>query len=222
MTTWLAVDTATDGAGVALHDGRAVLAERTWLSRRRHTVELAPTVAAMLAAAELSPAGLAGIAVAIGPGSYTGLRVGLALAKGLAFAADLPVVGVPTLDILAAPLSPPWSQREADLWAVFRAGRGRLVAARYPTAAAGWPDPAVLRAETVAEFRARVQPGEWVAGELEAEERAALMAQGAHLLPPAASLRRAAWLAELGRARYAASGGDDLHTLAPIYLGGPA
>lgn len=227
---WLAIDTATDTAGVGVCIDDALVFERSWTSRRRHTRELAPAVAEALREAGTRPADLAGIAVAIGPGSYTGLRIGLSLAKGLALgAADhtadgrpLPVVGVPTLDIVAEPLSPASAARSAPLWAVLEAGRGRVLAARYPARGdgAGWPDPRALAVQTVAELAAAIAAGDWVAGELTADARAALAAAGATVLPPAAGLRRPSWLAHLGRARLAAGVESDAARLAPIYAGG--
>src|SRR5690349_5628742 len=94
----LAIDTATKQISLALHDGQTVAAETTWLSDNFHSTELAPQVALLLRRAGRDAAGLSGIAVAIGPGSYTGLRIGLGFAKGLALAQNLPLVGVPTLD----------------------------------------------------------------------------------------------------------------------------
>jgi tRNA threonylcarbamoyladenosine biosynthesis protein TsaB len=216
----LGIDTATDLASVAVHDGGTVLAELSWYGRRRHTVELAPMLERALAAAGLAVADLEGVAVAIGPGSYTGLRIGLALAKGLALGVGLPLVGVPTLDILAASLSRPACPRPVPLWAVLRAGRSRLVAAEYPADDSPWPDPAALRAMTLAELSALARPSAWVAGELTVAEAEALASSGLTVLPPAAGLRRAGWLAELGRRRHAATGGDDPAALAPVYLGG--
>lgn len=157
----LALDSASEQAGVALVDaaGRA-LARHTWQSRRRHTVELAPTVAEILAQAGVAAADLGAVAVTLGPGSYTGLRIALALAKGIALAAGCPVVGIPTLDLLAVdprllalrpvidrdPAAGPAaaSGRSAispttgamtpptGLWACMAAGRGRYLAAFYP------------------------------------------------------------------------------------------
>jgi tRNA threonylcarbamoyladenosine biosynthesis protein TsaB len=213
---WLAIDTATDSAGIALLGG-GVLAEETWTTRRRHTVQLAPKVARMLAEHQGALAALAGIAVAIGPGSYTGLRVGLAFAKGLALGADLPVVGVPTLDVLAVALSPPHVPRAALLWAVLSAGRGRVVAGAYPPSPAAWPDPSALGVWTAAELVAAARPGDWVAGELSEELRRDLCASGCTVLSAAACVRRAGWLAALGRARVA-SAPPSLDALAPVYL----
>jgi tRNA threonylcarbamoyladenosine biosynthesis protein TsaB len=218
MSAWLAIDTASDTASVALDDGAAVLSELSWLGRRRHTVALAPRVAQVLADADMGVHQLDGIAVAIGPGSYTGLRIGLALAKGLALAGDVPLVGIPTLDILAASLSPPSVPRDVPLWAIFRAGREQMVAACYPPAGP-WPAADRLSALTLDELLATAVAPAWVAGELTGPERAALAASGLTVLPPEASLRRAAWLCALGRARWAAGGVTDPAALVPLYLG---
>ena len=118
----LAIDTATDWVGLALHDGNAILAEFGWRSRRTQTVELAPAVAQLWARTGITAANLDAVAVAVGPGSYTGLRVGLALAKGIALAHKLPLIGVPTLDIVAAGVP----RHETDLLVVAQAGRTRL------------------------------------------------------------------------------------------------
>jgi len=218
----LAIDTATDRASVALEvDGR-LTAEVTWSSRRRHTVELAPTVSRTFEAARASVADLEGIAVAIGPGSYTGLRIGLALAKGLALPRDVPLVGVPTLHILAAALSPPSAARDVPLWAALAAGRGRFLAACYPPSAsrADWPAPEGLRVTTLAEFAAAVRPPALVAGELDAAARASLSGiPGVRVAPEALCVRRAAWLIDLGRDALA-RGVELAGELAPVYSGG--
>src|SRR5512137_2087890 len=119
---FLAIDTATRQISLALHDGHSVVAEQSWRTADYHTVELAPQTALLLRRAGTDPARLAGVAVAIGPGSYTGLRIGLGLAKGLALAHDLPLCGVPTFDILMR-AQPPW---EGKMVAILQAGRRRI------------------------------------------------------------------------------------------------
>ena len=99
----LALDTATDNASIALHDGGQVLAELSWRSWRRHTVELAPQVDALLRLARAAPGDLTAVAVSIGPGSYVGTRVALSFAKGVIAALGLPLLGIPSLDVLAYP-----------------------------------------------------------------------------------------------------------------------
>jgi tRNA threonylcarbamoyladenosine biosynthesis protein TsaB len=97
----LAFDTATPAVTVAVHDGTCVLAERTVVDARRHGELLAPGIAHVLAAAGASASDLTGIAVGVGPGPFTGLRVGLVTARVLGDALSIPVAGVCTLDILA-------------------------------------------------------------------------------------------------------------------------
>ncbi len=123
----LAIDTATRWLGLALHDGAAVVAETGWRCLNNHTIELAPAIGATLRRGGVAAADLDGIAVAIGPGSYTGLRVGLAEAKGLSLANGTPLLGVPTLDIVAASFGP----LPDKLAVIAEAGRSRIVAALY-------------------------------------------------------------------------------------------
>ena len=78
----LAIDTSTRMIGVALYDGVQILSETLWLSGQYHTVELAPTVDALVEQAGVPLADIQVVAVALGPGSFTGLRIGLAFAKG--------------------------------------------------------------------------------------------------------------------------------------------
>src|SRR4051812_14773720 len=125
--TLLAIDSATQFISIALHDGQQMLSEQTWFSENHHTVELAPTVRALLAQSRLAFADLTALAVSIGPGAYTGLRIGVALAKGIAAVGNLPLVGISTLDILAAGQP----QSTGALILVLPAGRGRVVTARY-------------------------------------------------------------------------------------------
>ena len=91
----LAIDTATRSASLAVHDGAAVRAEFTWDTSDHHTVELMPRIVEMLAQINVTIDQLSGLGVSIGPGSFTGVRVGVALAKGLAVSRSIPIVGVP-------------------------------------------------------------------------------------------------------------------------------
>ena len=97
----LAADTSTDVNTVAVcRDGR-VLAETAVLCPRKHAERLVETVDWVLDEAEVSLADLDGLAVSLGPGSFTGLRIGVATWKGLALGAGLPLAGAPTLDAMA-------------------------------------------------------------------------------------------------------------------------
>jgi len=97
----LAFDTASPTVTVALHDGTDVVAEETAERSMKHGEQLAPLVERVLATAGITPAGLTGVAVGVGPGPFTGLRVGLVTARTMAHVLDLPVHGVCSLDVLA-------------------------------------------------------------------------------------------------------------------------
>lgn len=97
----LAMDTSTSAITVAAHDGSAVLAERSVLDARAHTEHLAPLITEVLEAAGLSPRDVTDVAVGVGPGPFTGLRVGLVTARTFAHALGVPAHGVVSLDALA-------------------------------------------------------------------------------------------------------------------------
>jgi tRNA threonylcarbamoyladenosine biosynthesis protein TsaB len=170
----------------------------------------------MLAKTRLKPAELGALAVALGPGSFTGLRIGLALAKGLALAQEIPLIGVPTLDILAAgqPILP------LPLAAVLQAGRGRLAVGWYQAIEQEWKSASQVEILTPQELSERIQSPTWVCGEFTEEERRLLSRKRKNVLlaSPALSLRRPAFLAELAWKRWQAGQVDDPASLAPIYL----
>lgn len=212
----LALDTSTRTVGLALYDGVQVLNLTVWTSQDYHTVELAPAVAQSLQRAGVSFDALGALAVATGPGSFTGLRVGLALAKGLAVARNLPLVGIPTLDFLAA------AQPHLDmpLAAVLRAGRGRLAVGWYAVVEGSWQPTQKVEVLTVDELARKVQHPSLVCGELSREERDFLLSQQPKisLASPAQSLRQPSYLAEMAWKRWKAGQVDDPASLAPLYL----
>jgi tRNA threonylcarbamoyladenosine biosynthesis protein TsaB len=98
----LAIDTATAAVSVAVHDGGTVLAERSTPPSPRHAELLAPAIGDALAEVGLTPADLTAIAVGVGPGPFTGLRVGLVTARVMGHALGVDVHGVCSLDVVAA------------------------------------------------------------------------------------------------------------------------
>jgi tRNA threonylcarbamoyladenosine biosynthesis protein TsaB len=212
----LALDTSSRLIGLALYDGVQVLSEHTWFSHDHHTVDLAPAVAEALEKTGLKASALSSLGVALGPGSFTGLRVGLALAKGLALVKRLPIVGVPTLDILAA--SQPLLGM--PLAAVLRAGRGRLAVGWYCVVGNAWKPSAEIEVLTPEDLAGRIQEPTLVCGELSEEERVLLSRNTgqAILASPAQSLRRPGFLAELAWQRWKSGQIDDPASLSPIYL----
>jgi tRNA threonylcarbamoyladenosine biosynthesis protein TsaB len=217
----LAIDTATRWLGLALHDGQSILAETGWRLGDTHTVELAPAVANMLKRARLETTDLSAIAVAIGPGSYTGLRIGLGLAKGLALANQTRLIGVPTLDIVAA--SQPHS--DGQLVVICEAGRTRVCAGSYQWEdGKGWQSQGDPTIESWQDLLASVEEPATFAGEISAEGAKMIRAsqKSLRLSSAAASVRRAGCLAEIGWMRLRRGRTDDPAELVPIYLRDPA
>ena len=214
----LALDTSTTQIGVALYDGARVLAEAYWQSGRRHTQELAPLVAQVLEHTGFGVDDLRAVGVALGPGSFTGLRIGLALAKGLAVARGLALVGVPTLDVVAAAV--PVEANFRALAAVLPAGRGRLAVGWYALTEGTWRGVSEVEILTAEALTRRIRKPTVVCGELSGQERARLARKykTVRLPSPARCARRPAFLAELAWQRWQQGQTDAVASLAPIYL----
>ncbi|MCQ6555236.1 tRNA (adenosine(37)-N6)-threonylcarbamoyltransferase complex dimerization subunit type 1 TsaB [Streptomyces sp. C10-9-1] len=132
----LAMDTATPAVTAALHDGTGIVAESTRVDARRHGELLLPAVDRVLAEAGTDLGSVTGIVVGVGPGPYTGLRVGLVTAATFASALGVPVHGVCTLDGLAyaAGLDEPFTvatdaRRKEVYWARYADSRTRVTEA---------------------------------------------------------------------------------------------
>ena len=116
----LAIDTSTRNASVAVSDGERVLALESWYSAVNHTTELMPAAARVMQGRGLGPAELVAVAVALGPGGFSALRSGVSMAKGLAVAARIPIIGVGSLDLEAYP----FRRCGLTVCALLDAGRG--------------------------------------------------------------------------------------------------
>lgn len=211
----LAIDTATSALGIALHSGSEVLAESVWHSESRHTVELAPEVAVALRRVGAGFGDLAAIAVALGPGSYTGLRIGLALAKGLALVHKLALVGIPTLDILAHGQA----GREEPMVCLLRAGRGRVAALWYKWGRRAWKASGAPKTMTWEQLAEALKKPTYICGELGKEGREILRRSNlAQLAPPSLCLRRPSGLAELAWSQIRSGKLSDPGAIVPVYL----
>jgi tRNA threonylcarbamoyladenosine biosynthesis protein TsaB len=212
----LAIDTSTRQVGVAVYSGSTVLAESTWISQDYHTAELAPAIQHILQRANLQAGSLKVLAVATGPGSFTGLRIGMALAKGIALANHLPLIGVPSLDIVA------YGQPLLDIpmAAVLSAGRQRLAVGWYAVQNHAWQAYGEIEVMDAAALAERLQAPTLVCGELSEEDRRTLgrRYRNARMVSPSRGLRRPSYLAEIGYKRWLAEKVDNPATLAPIYV----
>jgi len=215
----LAIDTASQFISLALHDGRQIGYEATWRTRNNHTVELTPAIREALASLGATQSDLTAIAVSQGPGSFTGLRIGLGVAKGLAMARSLPLVAIPTLEIVAAgvPVS------GGCLLAVIQVGRGRICAQKFDRQGDTWTPHGTPEITTWERLLDSVSGDTLLAGEVNRAAYDLLDAGDRPLrpVPGAFSLRRAGMLAELAWKRVRAGDTDDPALVTPIYLHQP-
>ncbi len=216
----LAIDTATHMAGIALYDQNGLHVEQTWRSSANHTVELMPSIVHACKQQGLAPSALTAVGASLGPGSFTGLRVGLSVAKGLALALNIPVLGVPTLDATAYA----HSHETLPVCAILPAGRGRWCVAFYQSIAGDWQrrsEPALMNTDDLV---AALQEPALVCGELDVQlvrELHRATPREVVIASPASAARRTGYLAELAWQRFVAGERDDLASLSPIYLRRP-
>lgn len=214
----LAIDTSTRYAGVALAGDDRVLSARCWYSLVNHTAELMPAVSDTLKSRGLTPRDLAGIAIALGPGGFSALRVGMSAAKGLALATKKPLAGLSTLELEAFP----YFGSELAVCALLDVGRKEVASARFGADGQRARDDIICPPEELlSEFtQSTLFCGEGVApwaGLI--KERLGPLAVVVSHWSPASRL----WsLVELGRRKLAAGDTDDLVTLQPYYLRMPS
>ncbi|HYF91657.1 MAG TPA: tRNA (adenosine(37)-N6)-threonylcarbamoyltransferase complex dimerization subunit type 1 TsaB [Symbiobacteriaceae bacterium] len=224
----LALETATSACTVAVVSEGNVLAEVTLQVPRAHSTRLMPLIAQMIEDSGVAKADLDGIAVGIGPGSFTGLRIGLATAKGLAFALGKPCAGVSTLKAMAFGTG----AQIGLVVPMLDAKRGEVFTAVY---AAGSQDPATwaevlppshMHVSHLAEAVRTLREGlrhTWqfvtVCGDVAAKYAGELgLGEAVRLGPAGAMLPRAWAVAVLGAAVLSGGQGLDPDALMPIYL----
>jgi len=219
----LAIDTATRQISLALHDGSTLRAESTWPSENQHTVQLIPGIQRLLSQSGLTPSDLTAYAITTGPGSFTGLRIGVAAAKGMASASDAPLVGINTLDVVAAAHPGTYS---AALIAVVQAGRGRVVARSHHWQKGVWTPRNEMRVFDWPSLIAAVDGTAIITGEIDPTGLKFLkdaQASGTPITiaPGGIRLRRAGILAELAWSQLRAADSADGFAPAlvtPIYV----
>lgn len=217
----LALDTSTAWASVALYDGREVLGEETWYAQRRHADELFGSIERLLRWTRTPLASVDRIAVATGPGSFTGLRVAISAGQGLARGTGARLVGVSTLDVLAYPHASS-KQRTCPL---LPAGRGEFYAAIYQERNRKWLRRSPFMVGALEEICRQIGTHTLFVGEIGEETEHALrdlLGPRAIFASPASRMRRAGYLAELGWRELEARPQETLGGIEPIYVRQPA
>ncbi|OLC54667.1 MAG: tRNA (adenosine(37)-N6)-threonylcarbamoyltransferase complex dimerization subunit type 1 TsaB [Chloroflexi bacterium 13_1_40CM_4_68_4] len=213
----LALDTSTQWASLALFDGRTVVAELTWRSERRHGDVLFETLEQLLTLGRVRLPEIDRVAVATGPGSFTGIRIGIATARGIARGSGAAVAGVSTLDVLAFPHAP----TKLRVCPLLPAGREDWYAAFYQERHRVWARRSPFMVGTLAEICRHVGTHTLFVGEIDEPAEAQLrdLLGPRAIFPPAAAsrTRRAGYLAELGW-RELEERKQRIDELQPIYL----
>ena len=218
----LALETATTTCGVAVLRDDRVVAQAHLHRPRVHSERLTPLVEDVLGHAGLQAEALDAVAVSMGPGSYTGLRIGVSTAKGWALATDAALVGVPTLEAYAAQLRPVAAPGDVAC-ALLDARRDEVYAGAYRVTSSGMVEHAPTKALPVSallDWMGAVDGRLWLVGDGAAKAQEALTpVDASQTAVPASDLPpSAAWVARRGRTRLSEDGPDDVSTFEPFYV----
>lgn len=212
----LAIDSSTQTVGIALFDGSQVIGEIIWQTRSHHTVELSPAIDELFKKCGISYDQLKGLAVAGGPGSFTSLRIGFAIVKGLSLSLHIPAVAIPTLDILVAaqPL------RDIPMYALLQSGRNRYAIGKYNYHVKGWLPEGEIFIKKIDEISEMVTSPTLLCGELLTDDRHFLLKNNKNfvLASPVQSLRRPSYLAYLAWRKIKSGKVEDVRLLSPLYI----
>ncbi len=224
----LGIESATPVASVALADERGLVGEITLNIGLTHSEQLLPMLDQLLQQTRCGLEDVAAIGISCGPGSFTGLRIGMATAKGLAQSRGIPVLGIPTLEAMA------WQQSGTAglVSAMQNARRNQIYGALYRWKDGGEGLYPVLEAMIPAEA---ASPEDWARRLDRLNEPVALMGDGAivyeatwrqhlgnraQILPPYLGIARGSFVALAARARFQAGQRQDFYQIKPLYIRG--
>jgi len=215
----IAIDTSTSWGGIALsHEGN-LLVELTWKPGNNHTSELFPNIERLLQTVKSDIKTLSAVFVAIGPGSFNGLRAGISAAKGLACSLNLPLVGISTLEAEALP----FAFTGLPLCPIHDAGRGEIAAALY-CQTDSWKQLKEEHLTNIESLCENTCTKTVFCGEIPAaaiDHIRASLGENAVIPGWEQRLRRPGYISYLGWLRLKSGQTDNLTTLQPIYLRQP-
>ena len=218
---YLVIDTATRDLGVALMDEAEVAGQFHWRTRQNHTKELVPAIRHLLDKAGIGLSDLKGIAVSLGPGGFSGLRVGMTTAKGLAVGTGAPLVAVHTLDAAAYPMLGLGS----PVCALMPVGRGEVAAAIYETNGSGIEKTVDEHLTTIEALAGSIRETTIFCGPMTEEMEVELRDRtgGRGLVPRGVGwASRVVAMGEIGVRKIARGAADDPVTLQPLYIRRPS
>ncbi|MCL2140200.1 MAG: tRNA (adenosine(37)-N6)-threonylcarbamoyltransferase complex dimerization subunit type 1 TsaB [Dehalococcoidia bacterium] len=214
---YLAIDTSSETAGLALFHNQKVIAENSWRCNRNHSVELLPHIDALLKQTLITINDIEGIIVARGPGSFNGIRVGIGSAKGLSFSLNVPIVGISTLEAAAYQ----HSDSTLPICVIMPAGHQEIASAIYQKQNE-WTCLEKECITTLDTLFSRITQPTIFGGEINSEMVSAIQQK---LLPFAqfdnTSCSRITALVNLGEQRILNSMIDDVSLIQPLYLRKP-
>ncbi len=214
----LALDTSSETIGFAIAERDVLLAEAIWRGQRQGTATLLAEAMRALEGLGHTQDDLRAVAVATGPGSFSGLRVGMGIAKGLALGLRIPIVGCPTLAVTAEP----FRDTRRPICAMIAAGRGRFAYAIYEERDGSMHETLPATHGTGAAIGATLTayPDAIACGDLDSAAMETIHAAAPDVtIPPAGiRIRRPGALAALAWRRILTGESDDLVALEPIYL----
>lgn len=218
----LALETATDTCGVAVLQDDELVAEMHLHQPRVHSARLTPLIEEALNQAAVSPESLDAVAVSMGPGSYTGLRIGVSTAKGWALATSANLVGVPTLEAYASQLVPLASSGDVAC-VLLDARRDEVYAGAFRVGSTELTEHAPTKALTVDALLGWIGSVDgrlWLLGDGAPKAREALAPVGSsqRLVTPEDVSPSAGWVARRGRHRLTTEGPDSVTTFEPFYV----
>lgn len=210
-----ALETSGTAGSVALVADERVLAERPFAKGLRHGTDLVPALDAVVRLASVNRRSVHLVVVGTGPGSYTGLRVGLASAKALAFALGVPLVGVPSSDAAVYNLAPESSRHAA---VVVDAKRDYVYLSLYVAHGDDWKPDGDRRILPPREAAKCIPPGSSIIGDGAVRYHEVFAAAGHVILDKVSAVPAAGCLGILGIRKFRSSGIDELLIVEPLYL----
>lgn len=216
----IGLETSSPAASVAIAQNHHILADATLQSGAVYAEQLPGLLERTLAEAEITMQDVDGFAISIGPGSYTGLRVGLSLVKGLAFSTGKPMAAVPTLDAVAYNL--PYCRY--PLHVLLDARRGQVYAARYDMTDGQLKRTSVFQASAIEALISEVHEPVVFAGsgaEAYRDQLYESLGDNAHFLPPGVARLHASSIVCMGTHALQQGEHASLYDLEPLYLRRP-